>query len=79
MYNPPDLRNDIQDTLFCLNVEYVYAKVRTPRGHTWVFILPDKQIRIQIFGFNTITMDGKRIKNIYELKLKLIDLYRETI
>lgn len=78
-YNPPDLREEIKDTLFCLDVEYVYAKVQTPKGHTWLFILPDTNTRIQIWGPNSVTMNGMRIKNTYELKIALIDLYRSKI
>jgi|JI10StandDraft_1071094.scaffolds.fasta_scaffold90578_8 hypothetical protein len=78
-YNPPEIREEIKDTLFCLGVEYVYAKVQTPKGHTWLFILPDTNTRIQIWGAFSVTMNGKRIRNTYELKLALMDLYREKI
>lgn len=79
MFNPPENRESIRDTLFCLGAPYEYAKVMTPKGHTWLFILPETETRIQIWGAYSITMNDKRVKNLYELKLQLMDLYRHKI
>ncbi len=79
MFNPPENREEIRDTLFCLGAPYEYAKVASPKGHTWVFILPETNTRIQIWGAYTITLDGKRVRDLYTLKRNLMDLYHHKI
>ena len=79
MFNPPENRESIKDTLFCLGAPYVYAKVASPKGHTWVFVLPETNSRIQIWSAYNITLDGKRVKDLYNLKLALMNLYRHKI
>ncbi len=70
MRNPPELRQELRDTLVCLGLKFEYARVNTDKGHTWTFqTLGEK---IVIGGYKSITMGKQKFRSMYDLKLELI-------
>jgi hypothetical protein len=78
-YNPPDLKYEIRDTLFCLGVPYEYQRINTDKGHVWSFFLPDTKTDVDIYGPKFIRVNKKRVHSTYEAKLLLMNLYKHLI
>jgi hypothetical protein len=77
-YNPPDTREEIRDTLFCIGIPYEYQRLDTPKGHVWSFSLPDKK-EVDIYSPSFLRYGKKRYHSAYELKLALMQEYQHLI
>lgn len=76
-YNPPELRQEIRDTLVCMAIPFEYERVNTDKGHTWVFNLDIGKIVIS--GYNRIKLGKKSFKSAYDLKRELMTVYNHLI
>jgi hypothetical protein len=78
-YNPPDLREEIRDTLFCLGAVYEYQRLDTDKGHVWHFFLPELGKDIDIYSARFIRYGKKRMNSPYEAKVALMQDFQEKI
>ena len=72
-FNPLDTRQEIQDTLYFLSVNYTKDKI--PTGKMPIFILKTENETIQIFSPYRIQIGKDKFKSTYEAKLELMKRY----
>lgn len=77
MYNPPEVKQEIGDTLFCIGLQYTYETIRQGTNIIRTFTLPDG-MQILAYGPNTCWFDGKKM-SMYALKTTLIRKYLDKI
>ena len=78
-FNPPDLKYEIKDTLFCLGVEYEYTRHNIDKGHVWSFFLPETKTDLDVYGPKFIRFDRKVYRSMYDVKQALIEKFRDRI
>ena len=78
-YNPPDLKYEMKDHLFCLGLDYKYERINTPKGHVWSFFIPSIDRYIDVYGPYFIKFDKKVYKSLYEMKCELINRFRHLV
>ena len=78
-YNPPELKHEMQDTLFCLGVPYHYNSEKTAKGLVRTFHLHEVDLFIDIYSPNFIRVERDRFKSLYEVKRFLIDKFKHLI
>lgn len=78
-WNPPESKREISDTLFCLGVNAEYQRIDTNRGHVWCFRLPDTRTDIDIYSPKFIRVNKKLYKNLYDVKIALMNIYKDKI
>jgi hypothetical protein len=78
-FNPPDLKYEMKDTLFCLGVPYEYQRLNTPKGHVWSFFLPETKSDLDIYGPRFIRFNKKVYRSMYEAKRAVMEKFHDHI
>jgi len=78
-YNPPDLKYELKDTLFCMGIPYEYTRLNTAKGHVWSFFIPETNSDIDVYGPRFIRFDRKVYRNMYEVKRAVMEKFRHKI
>lgn len=78
-YNPPELKHELKDTLFCLGVTYEYQRFNTDKGHVWSFYIPEIKADVDIYGPKFIRFKKKVYRSLHEVKLALIETFHHKI
>lgn len=78
-YNPPELKREIRDTLFCLGVKSEEQRINTPKGHVWSFYLPEIKADIDIYSPRFMRFQKKVYRSTYELKLQIMTVFKDRI
>lgn len=77
-YNPPESREQIKDTLFCIGIPYSYEKIKETTRHIYVFDLPQRNT-VQIYSPNYMKMNKKAYKSVHELQRAIMQKYADLI
>ena len=75
-YNPPEVKQELEDTLFCVGQKFTYETVRTGTDIVRVFTLVDGS-KIQAYSHTTIWFDDKK-RDMYNTKLALMEKYLDA-
>lgn len=78
-FNPPELKFEMQDTLFCLGVPFTYNSEKTAKGLVRTFHLPTVDLYIDIYSMNFIRVERARFKSLYEVKKFLMNKFKDLI
>lgn len=78
-YNPPELKHEMQDTLFCIGIPFTYNSEKTAKGLVRTFHLTEADLYIDIYSPNFIRVERARFKSMYEVKCFLINKFRSLI
>lgn len=78
-FNPPELKHEMQDTLFCLGVPYTYNSEKTTKGLVRTFHLHEVDLYVDIYSPNFIRIERDRFKSMYAVKCFLINKFRNLI
>ena len=78
-WNPPELKHEMQDTLFCIGLEYEYESMKTDKGLVRSFHLVKSDEYIDIYSQRFIRYAKKRYNSLYDLKLHLLQKFSHLI
>ena len=78
-YNPPELKYEIQDTLFCLGIPYEYETIKDGTRYVRSFHITETDEYIDIYGVGFIRYAKKKYGSTYELKCHLLQKFSSKI
>lgn len=70
-YNPPELKQEMQDTLYCLGVDYEYETIKNGSMIVRAFHLKKTDTYVDIYGVNSVRYKKKKM-SMREAKLALM-------
>lgn len=75
MYNPPEIKLEIQDTLGFLNLKYDYESFKDSRGNLTRKFKIEKDSVLEIKSYSNIKFNNINCKNLYQAKRLIIEKY----
>jgi hypothetical protein len=77
-FNPPESRDLIKDTLFCMGIPYEYEKIKQPTRHIYFFEL-DRDNTVEIYSPTYMKLNRKTYKSVPELQRAIIQTYADLL